>query len=73
MTWITQRKNWVRHGIFILILVFSFGSRVYKGDGVSLAGGCYPVLLFLSAGHYCVTGVDSTMIWIYSGLSNASF
>ena len=29
-------------------------------------------LLFLSTGHYCVTGVDSTMVWVYSGLSNAN-
>jgi multiple sugar transport system permease protein len=29
-------------------------------------------LLFLSTGHYCVTGVDSIMVWVYSGLSNAS-
>jgi len=29
-------------------------------------------LLCLSAGHYCVTGVDSTMVWVYAGLSNAS-
>ena len=29
-------------------------------------------LLCLSAGHYSVTGVDSIMVWVYSGLSNAS-
>lgn len=29
-------------------------------------------LLFISAGHYYVTGVDSTMVWVYSGLSNAN-
>jgi hypothetical protein len=37
----------------------------------ALLNGLY-WLLCLSAGHYCVTGVDSTMVWVYSGLSNAS-
>ena len=68
-----RKEKSAEHQLLVSILVrhrIAIGVVIYLeiGIGIHLSW-----LLLLSAGHYCVTGVDSTMIWIYSGLSNVSF